>query len=242
MDLSQDEVARTAKASWGLGWRPATVAAVEAGRRKLSVVELLLLPNVLMAAAVRKGRRVMDIPSLRIDDLVPEVGMVELVPGTRARADAIRALLRGEDPDIEEPDWTWYSTPQMRRGRAPREARATALRSHLANAGDVEQMAATIWPSAPRDVLLTAALDAVGEAERKAASRLGIPSGAVALTALKLWKRSFSDERNHRVTHQAGVSPSRRTLQALRGHVARGLLKELRDELRPKLPTLARAR
>src|SRR5688500_8909646 len=81
LELSQDEVARAAKASWGLGWRPSTVAAVEAGRRKLSVAELLLLPRILMAAAFRKGRAVWKLDPLKVSDFVPETGKVELVPG-----------------------------------------------------------------------------------------------------------------------------------------------------------------
>jgi hypothetical protein len=72
-------------------------------------------------------------------------------------------------------------------------------------------------------------LAAQGEAEQKAAARLGITPMAVAQAAAKRWGRSFTAERDRRAGERQPADVSARTLQALRGHVARALLEELRQ-------------
>ena len=77
-----------------------------------------------------------------------------------------------------------------------------------------------------------------GEAEQKAARRLGWTPSEVAQVALVLWGQSLSDERDDRVVDNwldgdetelfyGEDDRSNRTLQAIRGHVTRELLKEL---------------
>ncbi len=67
------------------------------------------------------------------------------------------------------------------------------------------------------------------EAERAAARKLGIDSKLLAAGAFRLWGHGLTEERNDRVAKRAG-STSVKSRQALRGHVTRDLLKELRDQ------------
>lgn len=74
------------------------------------------------------------------------------------------------------------------------------------------------------------------KAERQAALRLAddlgaaVTADAVALASVRLWGRSLTDERDARVASQ-GIGLSARSVQALRGHVTRALI----DELRPSI-------
>jgi hypothetical protein len=74
---------------------------------------------------------------------------------------------------------------------------------------------------------------AYSDAEMKAARRLGTTPDAIATAAEKLWKRPLDAERDDRVREQAPENASTRTTQALRGHVTRALLEELRPRLKP---------
>ncbi len=69
------------------------------------------------------------------------------------------------------------------------------------------------------------------EAEQKAARKLGVTAEVIAATALELWSNSFTSERNERVEKLADPGATPRTLQALRGHVARRLLEEIQSVL-----------
>jgi transcriptional regulator with XRE-family HTH domain len=76
---------------------------------------------------------------------------------------------------------------------------------------------------------LEQALDAQEEALRRAARRLGVSPDALTTAAFGKWGHGLIPERDIRVETQAPPDASRRTLQAIRGHVTRELL----DELRP---------
>jgi Helix-turn-helix len=82
-------------------------------------------------------------------------------------------------------------------------------------------------PRASRRVLLEQ--EALGTAEMKAARRLGVSAGAIVQAARRLWGQSLAAERDQRMAQQPDMPTSPRSLQALRGHVTRELL----DELRP---------
>jgi len=69
------------------------------------------------------------------------------------------------------------------------------------------------------------------EAEQKAARKLGVTPEVIAAAALELWSNSFTSERNDRVQKQTNIGASPRTLQALRGHVARKMLDEIQTVL-----------
>lgn len=67
----------------------------------------------------------------------------------------------------------------------------------------------------------------VGEAEAKAARKLGVSAADFEAAALKCWGRSLTAERDARVTNLAPPDVAPRSRQALRGRVTRHLLTEL---------------
>jgi transcriptional regulator with XRE-family HTH domain len=74
--------------------------------------------------------------------------------------------------------------------------------------------------------------EARNEAEKKAARSLGLTAAELVILAHGLWNRGLTDERDARVRAEVGavdLSPSRR--QALRGHITRRLLQELREAI-----------
>lgn len=64
-----------------------------------------------------------------------------------------------------------------------------------------------------------------GDAERKAAKRLGVDPYVVSLTAFRLWGKSLSDQRDAEVDSEN--PEDERSLRARRGHVTRRLVAEL---------------
>jgi len=71
--------------------------------------------------------------------------------------------------------------------------------------------------------------DTLGEAEWKAARRLGVPVASVNDASERLWGRSLTDRRDLLVAELVGPDADARSLQAHRGHVTRMLLAELAD-------------
>lgn len=74
--------------------------------------------------------------------------------------------------------------------------------------------------------------DPQGEVEQNASRKLGISGEELHRTALRLWRRSLTAEREVRVGNLVTGETSRRSRQAIRGHVMRALLAELELEVR----------
>jgi transcriptional regulator with XRE-family HTH domain len=179
----QDQLAAAAR-RYGLRWNQATIAAVELGRRKLSLGEVALLPLVLAEGLgdPNAGARL-----LGVGELIPDVDQdVDVSPGLRLPLRTVRMLFGGPSESAERPE-----------------------------------------PSARRPEL-----DAAGDAERKAARKLGVSPHAVALAARTLWNQGLTEERDRRVGNPARAL-SRRSLQARRGRVTRRLVQELAPLLKP---------
>lgn len=70
---------------------------------------------------------------------------------------------------------------------------------------------------------------AAREAERHVADALGTDAETVAETAYRLWGRGLTEERERRLGERADEDASPRSLQAIRGHVTRELIEELRE-------------
>ncbi len=85
-----------------------------------------------------------------------------------------------------------------------------------------------IWPKAKFSLNLAVQIEkeAAGDAELKATRKFKVPAFAVALASRKLWSRSLTEKRDQQLSEQMQGKPAR-TIQALRGHVTRQLLKEL---------------
>lgn len=207
--LTQDGVARLARSA-GLAWVPNTVSAVEQGRRALTLEEFLLLPLVFRVP---------------ISELLPNAAMLQMTPEAAMGSDGLRMLLRGESPStipLGELD-----LPGLRQ-----------LPDRIPMA--IDQMKATIkanrwvWPDATDWDFVEAGHDSEGEAEKKAAKRLGVSRLVVALAARRKWGHSLTEERDCRVLERADPNSSARSLQALRGLVTRELLTEIEPITRRK--------
>lgn len=86
------------------------------------------------------------------------------------------------------------------------------------------------WPNVKGKEAFNALQAAFGDAETKAAKRLGVETIDVALAAVRTWKHGFTEERDARVeATDRALSP--RSRQAVRGHVARTMTEELRPVL-----------
>ena len=72
--------------------------------------------------------------------------------------------------------------------------------------------------------------EALLDAERKASRRLKVKPAELVAMAYRLWGRTLSEERDHRVQVRAG-SGDASALRAHRGHVTRALVEELRNAL-----------
>jgi hypothetical protein len=140
-----------------------------------------------------------------------DADLVELSPEARLPVGTVRALLSGQSPR-ELPGVSRDGGEAMETGRFPRP---------LAEAGR--------FGIGERD-LLARPVGATGEADRHAARKLGVSPEIVAETARRLWGRSLSEERDHRLTGH-GSDLTARSKQAQRGHITRELLTELEREL-----------
>jgi transcriptional regulator with XRE-family HTH domain len=101
---------------------------------------------------------------------------------------------------------------------------------------ELETRAGDVWPGAGLADLLMAEAAATGEAETKAARTLGVDPFVLSVAAQRRWGQSLTLERDSRVSAQAQVDASSRTVQALRGHVTRSLIEELRPLLEGRRP------
>jgi hypothetical protein len=202
----QEDVAAEARA-YGLAWTPATVAAIETGRRHVSAVELLLLPFVL--ADPEAG-------VVELKDLLAGMGgRVQLTREASVDARVLAAVVSGQASALGKmPARSWagsWNTPRRRAG-------ARAMK-----AMDAVYARADAYPNLREMDVGLAWEESAGEAERHAGYRLGCSALDVALAARSLWRRSLSAERDARA--EPGSSPQ------ARGRITRQLL----DEMKPVL-------
>jgi hypothetical protein len=71
-------------------------------------------------------------------------------------------------------------------------------------------------------------------ADTKAAQRLRVTPEAIREGAYRLWGKSLTEERDERVKAKASPDATPRTLQAIRGHITRVMIEELRPALKAK--------
>jgi transcriptional regulator with XRE-family HTH domain len=218
--LSQEDVATLAR-RWGLAWTRSVVAAIEAGRRELSIEELILLPWIAAREGPERARRREATPVPFAELFPATLAPIQLTPRFVVTDSDLHLLLSGRSEEC---------------GFDPLDVPVSGEPDMLSQNQTVLDR---LWPGSRqrldpspelRRLLELAHADKLGEPEEHAAKRLRTFSLAVAAAARKRWDRSFTEERDRRVTEQAPADATRRTLQALRGHVARELLAELRQE------------
>jgi transcriptional regulator with XRE-family HTH domain len=192
----QDETAVRAR-DWGLDWTRQVVSAVEAGARRVSIEELVLLSRVLHTTPA---------------DLLAGVGEVQLTEGATASLDAFRHALAS---DQSKSFAKGFHVP-MPKATAPATNRKwERWWPELLNQDD-----------GGAGLLLDARRAAHLEAERVAGRKFKVEPMDIAVAAYGLWGQSLTAERDARVAaeeYDAGL----RSIQAVRGHVTRKLLAEL---------------
>lgn len=208
----QEDVARAARL-FALGWTRATVAALETGRREVTLSEFFLLPQVLHVSC--------DV-DLLLADLVPGPDLtpfeelrrsepdIMLTPRFDVSASSLRASLRGGKPPQARP---WMTEAEHERVTVASPGFEWVM-DRLA-----EDQQDEAWKSSNSD--------ACG----KAARQLGVLAGVIGPASYVLWGRSFDAERDDRAAGCARPGASARTLQAHRGHATRSMLAELRPLL-----------
>jgi hypothetical protein len=229
LGLRQDDVASAGRAL-GLRWSRVAVARLETGVRRLETGEFLMLPEVLMVASMRvRGQggvggleRIVELA-----DLLPESGVVALTRECRVQVRDLRAMVGGRYGEIRLAD---LDVPLLRDQRKKQTAAVATIGRLLARDAELHAILNTVWATAPATVKASALQEAGGEAEQKAAPKLGVHPAAVALAAQRRWGQSLTAERDKRVLKRSsGESPRR--VQAIRGHVTRTLIGELRPLL-----------
>jgi transcriptional regulator with XRE-family HTH domain len=214
LGLRQDQVAEAA-ARVGLGWTQSTVAAIEGGNRALSLGEWFLLSTLIGHATGFVTHQ------FELAELLPASGRVALSDETTADVEVLRAALAGRLTDPDRKPFADFDTPFSRRFRDDMRRWS----------GEMKRLA-RLWPKMSLRDYETARDAARGDAERKAARRLGVPPLDLSVAAHGRYGRSFSDERDRRVADQAPDDAAPRTLQALRGHVTRAMVAELAPVLK----------
>jgi hypothetical protein len=164
---------------------------------------------------------------VELADLLPESGVVALTRECRVQVRDLRAMVGGRYGEIRLAD---LDVPLLREQRKKQTAAVATIGRLLARDTELHSILNTVWAKAPATVKASAVQEAGGEAEQKAARKLGVHPAAVALAAQRQWGQSLTAERDKRVLERSpGESPRR--IQAIRGHVTRTLLGELRPLL-----------
>jgi hypothetical protein len=208
---TQSEVATAAQA-FGLAWAQPTVAAIENGRRQLTLGELVLLPMIL-AEVDHRGQLEAGSIVPALWELIPTDGTFRVSPGGHdVPADAVRHAFGGPERTVLQ-----AGSPTVV---------VTAPPATITGSGGITAPVPTLSGSGavavrPLDVTI------VTDAERKVARRLKTKPERVANAASALWGHSLDQERDRRINDPA-ATPQKR------GRETRKLLHELRQAIRRK--------
>lgn len=180
--LRQDDLAAGMR-RYGFNWTGATVAAIETGRRNVSLEEATALPLVLGC----------ELTDLLLDKDIPKVALNERGAVLReaiaaiythevaeAPDDELKALLRADRPDLDE------------------DVELARKEAGLRDEGMIG-----VWIGEARRQ----------EAERKAARALKVSTSHVAAYALRLWGRSLTEERDARLVDTDYVAASEQAVK-----------------------------
>jgi len=215
LGLRQEEAAQKFRFFGLPTWRRSTVAQVEAGTRRPSLGDLLIVSYALGCA---------------LADLVPEVNEpVDLGTGATIGALGAKKLLSDWDAfgklpveEALEGPGSAMLTEATQRAKAEEEKQKPLLRP--------------IWENSPRPLGQGDRWQAQApptEAEVRAAERLDVLPVQLKAASRVLWGKNFEEERDVRA--EVG-SAAPQSLQARRGHATRRMLSELRAFLDDVLP------
>jgi hypothetical protein len=204
--LGEEEAAALLRSYGLVGWQAGTLTQVEAGVRPLAVEELLLLCTAYRVSAAE------------LAGAGPEP--VEVAAGARLPATAVRAVLADGGEVLRALPADALDVPATRPVTPGQPPPPDALVDSARRFG----------VRGPTEV--GRALATIGDAERHAARRLGVPPERLALAAVGRWGKPFTAERDARIAlRRATTEPDRHI--TLRGLVTRELLAELEQTLAP---------
>lgn len=210
--LTQEEIAAQARVVGFVDWARGTVSMIEGGRRRVTLEEFLALPLILSYAGAGQWRLV---------DLVGAETPAIISGEVALAAETLRATLSGGLTVEVHP--MSAATPASARDSEERQGALALWRRWASRRSDHSRE-----PSAAAlgDVAVESRTDALVSAAR----RLRCSPVAASLAAVVTYDRLFMAERERRVRQRLGEGERNpRTVQAIRGHVTR----ELIDELRP---------
>lgn len=192
----------------GLGWQRSTVGTIEAGRRRLTGEELLLLP-LLLSMALPVTVTLRDL----LDRDIALTGDLVMTPGGFRQLLDERASLYGG-----------YRLTSQRPAAAGDDAQSSV---------ELWRRIERLWPDvhggSRLDLARLRAVEraAVGEAEQKAARTLECSALDVSAVAHRLWGRGLTEERDRRVAALGHLDDPPAAVRVRRGHVTRALVDEL---------------
>jgi transcriptional regulator with XRE-family HTH domain len=210
-DLTQATVARAARMV-GLDWKAITVTQLERGQRHWNPVEVLFAALVLELAGIAGGSEGSS-PPPTLPDLLAAMGQPWSHLAPLATGSPVEFDIDLDDAAIQAVKATGSFTLN------------DLFPEH------VDRVAPVARPGDLTDREVAAArVDAADETTTKIAARLRATPKEVAYAAQRRWGHGVTNERDRRVAERDGLAP--RQVQAVRGHVTRALVDELRNELR----------
>ncbi|MFE2360157.1 helix-turn-helix domain-containing protein [Streptomyces virginiae] len=230
--LRQADIAQAAT-FLGLKWGRSSVASLEAGTRKLSAEELILMPLVMDRAGIPGDRMIRDNDVIEVSDgysvwgrsfrrmLLTSSETMDLAARSRDRTKRFNDAVFANTPDAAKPLFhLWFN--------ADDELKAAR---YCADRYGEQLMGMALWPQLDEQrsrIALDRSVRAT-EADRKVAAKIYAPLTILSLMAEALWGRSLEEERDARA--QERVEPTdARSLQGVRGYITRDLTAELQGE------------
>ncbi len=189
----------------GLGWKRSTVASIETGKRGLSAEELVTLPLLLSYTLGAE---------IHLQDLLVSDGAYVANDLVFTRQGLTSVLTQQEMPSDGF--------------RRPESTRRLLDAMDFGGKASLGKRVERLWPGIPRSgrfidlgVLQEVERAGSGDAEQKAARKLGLSGVDVAAVSFRLWGHGLTAERDDR----AGDNATRR------GHVTRTLIEDIRAVL-----------
>jgi transcriptional regulator with XRE-family HTH domain len=221
--LTQEEIAAQARVVGFADWARGTVSMIEGGHRRVTLEEFLALPLILHHAGAGQ---------LRLVDLVGADAPAIINAATALAAETLRATLTGRLAVYAPP--MAAATPAPARDTEERREALACWRRWASGRSDHSRE-----PSAA--TLAEVAVESRTDALVSAARHLRCSPVAASLAAVVTYGRLLMAEREERVRHRLGEGErNMRTVQAIRGHVTRELLQELRPVVKAMTPKTTR--
>lgn len=242
--VRQSDIAQAA-VDLGFKWGRSSVAALEAGDRKLTVEELMALQFIMQRAGLSDRWLIRDTDSIQISDTYAVWGrMFRRLLLTESEHQAI--IKANRETEQEWRDALFRDTPIM---DVPQTGELMNPQQRLVNAQffvdryGLLLLGLWLWPQLDESNARQAVATRETETDRKVAAKIGAIPNAVSLMSFALWGRSLTAERDARAEGK-GAHEDARSLQGARAYVTRELTNELREAWnepppleRPQFPT-----